>query len=83
MKGAKNFDAARIHLPHLQVEQWGPLIFVRTPNRLETSSVAEALATVVAELDAMDTEGQKWSEGKWKNLFFLRRRVYDIRCNWK
>jgi hypothetical protein len=27
--------------------------------------------------------GLKWSEGQWKNLHFLRRRVYDINCNWK
>jgi hypothetical protein len=72
-------------LPHLEVEQWGPLIFVRSANAQEKTSVAEMLAPVAAELDSMDegSAGPKWSEGRWRNLFFLRRRVYDIRCNWK
>jgi choline monooxygenase len=64
MRGIKDFDASKVHLPRLEVEQWGPLVFVRSRVKEETDSktdpddavsVSEMLAPVSKELDAMDS----------------------------
>ena len=85
-------DAVQVGLAPLEVEEWGPFVFVRTRKPLQPPgaegpapwerSVAEQLAPAVADMDAMAAP-IKWSAGDWKSLHFLRRRVYDIPCNWK
>lgn len=97
LKGIQDFTASKVRLTSLRVEQWGPLIFVNhspESSSMESmfpwqKSINSQLHEVVDALDAMDavdSEGKstsKWSEGDWKNLHFLQRRIYEIKCNWK
>ena len=85
MKGIEQFSAAKIALPPLAVEQFGPFVFVRCepPTRTDAAwqkSVAELMAPLARDVDAL-VPG--WSSGAWRAHKFLKRRIYTIDCNWK
>lgn len=65
------FDRERFSLKPAAVEAWGPLVFIHLgddPPPLKTQ-----LAELGTRLDAAGT----------RDLTFVARRSYDLRCNWK
>lgn len=73
MRGAAGFDAASIHLPSIEVEEFEGLIF----GRLERgpATLDETLAEIAPRLERA---GHALS-----TLRFHERMSYDIDCNWK
>jgi choline monooxygenase len=80
-------------LTPLSVQEWGPLVFIKFDGKSSDDNanlpraaripLLDQLQPAVRDMDAMDCAALKWSEGDWKNMHFLQRRVYDIKCNWK
>lgn len=90
LKGIQDFRAGKVSLPVLDVEAWGPFVFVRKSSSADVdvthpwrTTVASQLEPLVAELDRVSDPLPRWSSGGWKHFHFLKRRVYDIPCNWK
>lgn len=65
------FDRDRFSLKPAAVEAWGPLVYVYLGD--DPPPLQPQLAELASRLDAMGT----------RELKFVARRSYDIRCNWK
>ena len=71
LTGIENFDRSEISLPPLQVECWGPWVFVNT------DPAAGPLAGRISELAArLERKG-------WDQLEFSGSSSWTIQCNWK
>ena len=71
MAGIQDFDRAAMSLPPIQVEVWGPWVFVNF------DLAATALLERVPELDG------KLQASGWDRLTYLSSTTWDIGCNWK
>jgi choline monooxygenase len=82
MKGIQGFAAGKVGLPPVAVAELGPLVFV---NLDAGAAAAAPLATVAAEVVQRLEDGGGWEGGAvpWRALQHLRRRVYEMNCNWK
>ncbi len=69
--GLQDFERERYGLVPVQVEEFGPLVFLHAgyPER----TVAEELADLVPFLDPAELAGMRW----------VLRRTYPMQCNWK
>lgn len=87
LKGIEGFSAAKVHLPSYQVSTWGPLVFVNLSpaNPDSTDPLQRPLNQQLAEAQAMLEENGGWEGGEvpWRSLGHVKRRVYEIGCNWK
>ncbi|MCA9692345.1 MAG: aromatic ring-hydroxylating dioxygenase subunit alpha [Myxococcales bacterium] len=69
--GIRDFDRAATSLAPMQVDTWGPWVFINADRE------APPVRARVPELDAfMQTTG-------WEQLRFVERRVWTLECNWK
>lgn len=75
--GVEDFDRTQVALPALEVDTYGPLIFVRVarPDDGDAPSLRDYLGEVCPEVEA-------WG-GSLDGYTYLTRREYVIACNWK
>jgi choline monooxygenase len=88
LKGIEGFSAAKVHLPSYRVDTWGPLVFVNLTNSSATDisdPLQRPLADQVKESEKILEENGGWEEGEvpWRSLGHVKRRIYEIGCNWK
>lgn len=87
LKGIEGFSAAKVHLPSFQVTTWGPLVFVNlaAPSNDSEDILQRPLASQLHEGERMLEENGGWEGGEfpWRSLGHVKRRVYEIGCNWK
>jgi len=69
--GIEDFERAEMSLPPLQIECWGPWVFVNADPR------AAPLRSLVPELDA------RLAATRWDELVYAGSRSWTIDCNWK
>ncbi|HIA02352.1 MAG TPA: aromatic ring-hydroxylating dioxygenase subunit alpha [Myxococcales bacterium] len=69
MAGVRDFDRQQFQLPQLGLAEWGPLLLVRTKG----SQKFEPFSGLNERLEQLE----------WRNLKHLKRRSYDVDCNWK
>jgi choline monooxygenase len=71
MEGARNFEADDMHLLPVQVDTWGPLLFVNLD--LKAPPLAHFLEDIPSQVH-FDPAGP---------LTCIERREYEVACNWK
>jgi choline monooxygenase len=72
--GVENFVREEQGLPEIEVDTWGPYIWVRMPAAIESAST-EPLKQFLAPMpEQVSTLG---------SLHFYERREYELDCNWK
>ena len=69
--GIRDFDREGMSLRPLQLETWGPFVFVCT------DAAAVPLAPRLAPLES------RLERSRWRDLRFATRRTYEMACNWK
>lgn len=69
--GVKDFDKESFGLVPIQVEEWGPLVFLCRSDK--PRSLSQDLAPLKEILD----------ETNFETLTFVERREYILNCNWK
>jgi choline monooxygenase len=78
LKGIQNFKASKIRLQQIDLEQWGPLVFLKffkNENKFPNMSVLE-------ERIRPFLNGQDISQ--FENVYtFYKTVTYRVKCNWK
>ncbi len=84
LKGIENFSAPKVSLPPVAVQQFGPLVFVNLTPAGVSSPVPDVESSLKEVQQRLEDNGG-WEAGAvpWRSLSHLRRRVYEIKCNWK
>jgi hypothetical protein len=80
--GIQDFSAGKVSLPSVAVAQFGPMVFV---NLDAAAAAATPLPKAVQEVQQRLEDNGGWEGGAvpWTALRHLRRRVYEMQCNWK
>src|SRR5579875_3450390 len=71
--GVENWKQSDVHLPPMQVEQWGPFVFVNVDS--QAPPLNEIMGDIPEQVAAIGCPIQQ--------LHLSQRRDYLIRCNWK
>lgn len=72
-EGVQNWKLSDVCLPGVQVDTWGPYIFVKLDA--EGPDLSEVMGEIPREVEALGCPIER--------LHFAYRREYMIRCNWK
>ncbi|MGI8498173.1 MAG: aromatic ring-hydroxylating oxygenase subunit alpha [Gemmatimonadaceae bacterium] len=71
MEGVERFSPADMHLLPVQVDAWGPLVFVNLD--LKAPPLSDFLADIPARAESFHAE----------RMSYVMRRDYEVACNWK
>jgi choline monooxygenase len=75
MEDTEDFDKADFGLVPVQVDRWGPFVFVNLGNDASAPSLAEVMGAIPAEVAAAGYDVER--------MRLVERREYVIECNWK
>lgn len=76
LKGIQDFSAKNFGLVPINVDHWGPFIFINLSQKAEKGHVARDFGAVEQAI--------KHEVGPFENgLRFVKRVAYDMDCNWK
>jgi choline monooxygenase len=75
MEDTEDFDKADFGLVPVQVDRWGPFVFVNLGNVASAPSLAEVMGAIPAEVAAAGYDVER--------MRLVERREYVIECNWK
>ena len=68
------------------MDTWGPLVFVNLSSSSDSDDpLQRPLSDLVAQSEAMLEANGGWESGEvpWRSLGHVKRRIYEIGCNWK
>jgi choline monooxygenase len=75
MEGVQDFDASRVRLPTVRVEEWDPLVFVNLTGEEAAPSFRETVSGI----------GEAVSRAGFpvERMRLVERRAYEVEANWK